>query len=913
MGMIETSTDADVRRAILDALEPHRNRREGSDRYNTPWRPGADGGTLTVTERSDYALGLSWYDHKDGTSGNGITLAQKLNIPLGRRNGIKLVPKPKPAYTSLDDYAQAHGIPADVLIRAGWRETQRRGGLAFAYPTDTGTRYRYADETRTGRKYDSDGGGSGSPCWYGLTDAVALAESSSGALVLCNGETSTLVAQAHGIPAACVTGGEKSSIKPELLDQLRQQWSGAIVIAFDCDQTGRTAGNGLATHLCAEGWNARAVDLGGSDGFDLADWCKLHPDRAAADVANLPELTQRKPGRPRQNAERQPRSARVLTDTDARHVIDITDENLGATSAAIWDGLLSSPYAEHLYRYGDRLLRVDPEQRSTELLDPRGERWRGMIARSCAFVRTSVTGASSECVPPVAMVTDAYVWHSHRVRTVDRIAHTPHLTASGSILSTPGYDAATRTLLLSDIEPLDLTVAQALTWIDELLCDFAFATPADRTNAIALLLLPFVRDLCDCTPLWLIDATRAGTGKTFLIEMLHRVWTGQAPEVRDLPLVPEEQRKALTAALVKQPVAVAFDDVSMVTGHALQRAITSPHWSDRELGSNRELTTTVRCVWLASGNNVTIGSDMVRRTVLIRMVSDLETPSERSDWRRDGDELKTWCTQHRRELVSACLTLAAAGQAYTRPVTARPMASFDAMVRVLTRTLTAAGITGFLDNAATLRTREHDGGAASWRMVFALWYRKYETKPITTAQVLHLVDECESGITVRGETERDRTNAIGKLISRQIETVSTVDGVTVQLVRANESRPPLWRLAVKTSAGSAGSAGLSLRTRAENKNNSPHTMHHGADNYLIISHGNGAVEPAEPAVPAEPATPQTNGSTYRGVYVTLFQARERWYANWNGASMDNRAEPHPDRETAYAYARQCIDAVRGLP
>ena len=241
------------------------------------------------------------------------------------------------------------------------------------------------------------------------------------------------------------------------------------------------------------------------------------------------------------------------------------------------------------------------------------------------------------------------------------------------------------------------------------------------------------------------------------------------------------------------------------------------------------------------------------------------------------------------------------------------MPSYDAMVRVLTRALTAAGLTGFLDNAATLRVREQDGGAASWRVVFALWYQKYETKPISTAQVLHLVDECESGITVRGETERDRTNAIGKLISRQIETVSTVDGVTVQLVRANESRPPLWRLAVKTSAGSAGSAGLSLRTRAENKNNSPHTMHHGADNYLIISHGNGAVEPAEPAVPAEPATPQTNGSTYRGVYVTLFQARERWYANWNGASMDNRAEPHPDRETAYAYARQCIDAVRGLP
>ena len=57
-------TEQDVRSEILAALEQHTNKHHGQGRYNTPWRPGADGGTLAVTEDAAYAYGISWYDHK---------------------------------------------------------------------------------------------------------------------------------------------------------------------------------------------------------------------------------------------------------------------------------------------------------------------------------------------------------------------------------------------------------------------------------------------------------------------------------------------------------------------------------------------------------------------------------------------------------------------------------------------------------------------------------------------------------------------------------------------------------------------------------------------------------------------------------------------------------------------------------
>ncbi|HEU5087818.1 MAG TPA: AAA family ATPase, partial [Roseiflexaceae bacterium] len=274
-------TDEATRR-ILDALAPYKNTDHGSNRYNTPWRPGSDGGTLAVDQDAAYGLGLKWFDHKDNATGNGWTLAERLGIAIGGRT-----PDDDTPYASLADYAHAHGCPVDVFTSAGWSETTRRGFLAFAFKTATGTRYRYADPKAAKRKYDSDSGYKN--CWYGLRRAVDLA-SQGAPFVICNGEPSTVAALHHGVAACCVTGGEKGVMPAHLLNELKAAWNGPILVAFDCDTTGRKAGAGLATFLRDAGLDARAINLQGADGFDIADYCRIHNGTSAQSIAALPEL-----------------------------------------------------------------------------------------------------------------------------------------------------------------------------------------------------------------------------------------------------------------------------------------------------------------------------------------------------------------------------------------------------------------------------------------------------------------------------------------------------------------------------------------------------------------------------------------------------------------------------------------------
>lgn len=272
-------------RQILDTLQPYRNTKLGANRYNTPWRVNADGpadgGTLAVETDPAYGLGLKWFDHKDGTAGNGWTLAKLLNIQIGGKPAAKESP-----YQSLTDYAHTHGVDLSVFQDAGWVKSKHNGFLCFKFPTATGYRYRYADPAAAGAKYKSEVGYT--PCWYGLERAVKLA--GDGPLIICNGEPSTIAAQYHNVPACCVTGGEKSGFSVEIMAQLQSVWIGPVLIAYDCDTTGRRASKALAGKLRSAGIHAQAIDLRGTDGYDVADFCRLHNGSSASAILSLPTL-----------------------------------------------------------------------------------------------------------------------------------------------------------------------------------------------------------------------------------------------------------------------------------------------------------------------------------------------------------------------------------------------------------------------------------------------------------------------------------------------------------------------------------------------------------------------------------------------------------------------------------------------
>jgi replicative DNA helicase len=268
-----------TRLKVEQALQPYGLKQSGRElRFNSPFRPGADGMTCTITFADDEHG--TWYDHKDGVGGSLYDFAQRLGIALPQREAVEVS---KRRYDSLRQYAGVKGVPEQIFIDAGWKEiTYFDGRPCFVFPTRGGLRYRFIDGEKPSFK-SCDGF---KPCWYGLDKAVATAGARP--LILCNGEPSTIVAQHFGLPAFCMPGGENHKVSAELMAELKSKWQGEIVIALDCDPTGR---RGVQRFTDAfTGMRYTVVDLMLEDKGDLADFCKLHEKSLAADFAALPKL-----------------------------------------------------------------------------------------------------------------------------------------------------------------------------------------------------------------------------------------------------------------------------------------------------------------------------------------------------------------------------------------------------------------------------------------------------------------------------------------------------------------------------------------------------------------------------------------------------------------------------------------------
>lgn len=273
----------DTAQKVISELEKRGFKRQSDGKYrgSSPFRPGSDSNGFVVTIH-DGEHG-TFHDHgPDGKEGSLYDLAELFNIEVPK-NGSTPVQTTKRKYEGLADYAQAHGVSAEVFSEAGWKETEYQGRPALAFTTGNGTRYRFIDGEKPYYKHEVGY----KSCWYGLGPALK-AVGEGGALVLCNGEASTVVANAHGIPAFAVTSGEKS-IPDDLLKELREKWSGDIIITPDCDPKGRETAKKLQAQLTD--YNVTVVDMKLSDGGDLADFCKLYGDSAAEEIKKRAQPT----------------------------------------------------------------------------------------------------------------------------------------------------------------------------------------------------------------------------------------------------------------------------------------------------------------------------------------------------------------------------------------------------------------------------------------------------------------------------------------------------------------------------------------------------------------------------------------------------------------------------------------------
>jgi hypothetical protein len=338
-----------------------------------------------------------------------------------------------------------------------------------------------------------------------------------------------------------------------------------------------------------------------------------------------------------------------------------------------------------------------------------------------------------------------------RFAQLDRLAHAPFVRPDGTIVTEPGYDEATRAILMPDevfagIEvpdsPAPEQVAAARTLImQEWLGDFPVDSDADRANLLGLVVTPTIRGMMPRAPLAVIDGLQMGVGKNLLADAILTVYTGHAAQPMNWVNEPDELRKQITSAFRTGAEFFIFDEAPVLDGAALAQALTAETWQDRILGVSTMANFPNRVTWMSLGNNVQVKGDLSRRVYRIALRPKYANPQDRaaSTFRHPGTsglDLLSWTRKNRKELLTAILTLVRAWYAAGSPYPKRGVSfgSFEVWERMVGGIVETAGMTDFLGNLKVWRS-ESDFDSQYW-IGHLGWLRdQFADRSFKTAQV----------------------------------------------------------------------------------------------------------------------------------------------------------------------------------
>ena len=238
----------------------------------------------------------------------------------------------------------------------------------------------------------------------------------------------------------------------------------------------------------------------------------------------------------------------------------------------------------------------------------------------------------------------------------------------------------------------------------------------------------------------MVEKPAPGTGATLMVDAISIIATGSSASVMVEGRDEDEWRKRLTAKLREIPSILLIDNLRrQLDASSVAAALTAPYWEDRVLGKSEMTRFPIRCVWIATGNNPQFSNEIARRMVRIRL-----DPHEDQPWLREGfrhPNLLAWVWQNRARLVAACLTLGRAWIAAGRPRHQKTIGSFEGWAEVMGGILEVAGVPGFLGNLKEMYERaDAEGGV--WRGFVALWWDRFGTQPVTSADLCELALQC---------------------------------------------------------------------------------------------------------------------------------------------------------------------------
>ena len=458
-----------------------------------------------------------------------------------------------------------------------------------------------------------------------------------------------------GLIATCNPGGAGKWNK--LSDDSALHGKRVAIIA-DKDNAGRKHAADVAMRLQNRAAEIRVIELPG-DGKDASDW--RDAGGTADELLSLVESASDTPPAPPERGR-----PNVFIDTEEHRVIRETIQALTADP--------------DIYQRGGILVRVIRDKQPADgILRCEGSgtiqtlpaaNLRERMTRCATFTKLN-RKAEEVAAHPVGWIVGAVEARAEwdGIRYLTGVSDAPILRPDGSVCQKPGYDERTGVLFepvkhdafpgIHDDVNLDDADA-ALCSLLEVVCDFPFESEEHKAAWLAALLTPLARfAFPGPSPMFLIDANVRGAGKGLLAQTIGHIMLGREMPVSSYAHDADEMRKKLTAIAIAGDRMILFDNLDGAFGNdALDRALTSTRWKDRILGKSEEIELPLIPAWYASGNNVQVAADTMRRIIHVRIDCLKEQPEERTGFRHEN--LLGWIDANRGALLAAALTILSA-------------------------------------------------------------------------------------------------------------------------------------------------------------------------------------------------------------------------------------------------------------
>jgi hypothetical protein len=435
--------------------------------------------------------------------------------------------------------------------------------------------------------------------------------------------------------------------------------------------------------------------------------------------------------------------------------------------------------APHLYQQNGRLVRVercDGDSADDEPRRPRGnqqivavspEMTQRLLSRHVRFVTTETTGtgrnrrtATKQVSAPTNLAklfTNCGGWSN--IPHLSGVTGTPFIRRDGQVVSTPGYDPVSGYLFIDDgtewqavpDSPTDEDVRAAVARLKEVVCDFPFEKPEHWAAWLAMLLTTVSRPaIHGPVPMLWVDGNRKGTGKSKLPRVISAIACGADPTEISFTSDEKELENRLASVLLAGDRIATFDNATGSLRNAvLDRFLTSTIFSTRLFFKQQFARLINNTVLAVTGNNLVLRGDLSRRVLRVRLVTPLERPDRRDDFRHP--DLFGFVRENRPALLAAALTILRAhavagfpmasvqhtkpdGTVTTEP--ARPVGSFREWDVVVRHAMLRIGLP---DPAVTQdEAHEEDEGDIKLLAFFRAWH---DYSPRLSGTATHLVKE----------------------------------------------------------------------------------------------------------------------------------------------------------------------------